>query len=149
MVDARSLAGKGELREPGLLMAFVAAIVSLGAPEGWPSPKFARWRSFGSDNVEAMLEAYFKEGYRDVEGVCRRVRADELAENAYTLTASAYLGGAETDKKRRAFVPLLNSEPVLEALRHRHDEGTRIYVIGNNGEGKSILLGDLAERLVL
>jgi len=36
----------------------------------------------------------------------------------------------------------------LEALRLGRDRGRRIYVIGNNGEGKSILLGDLADRLV-
>lgn len=145
MVDAKGLAGRGELREVGLLMAFVAAIVSLGVPEGWPSPGFARRRRSRSDDVEAMLEAYFKDGYRDVEGVCRRVRAGEVAENGYKLAASVYLGHAE---KRKTFMPLLNSEPVLEALRQGRDRGTRIYVIGNNGEGKSILLGDLADRLV-
>lgn len=148
MVDAKSLAGRGELREIGPLMAFVAAIVSLGEPDGWPSPRFAKQRRSGSEDLEATLEAYFKDGYRDVEGVCRRVRTGELAKNAYKLAASVYLGGAETEKKRKTFMPLLNCEPVLRALRQGHDIGTRIYVIGNNGEGKSVLLGDLAERLV-
>lgn len=148
MVDAKGVAGTGELREAGPLMAFVAAIVSLGAPEGWPSPRNTRRRRSGSDDVEAMLEAYFKDGYRDVEGVCRRVLIGELAGNAYKLTASFYIEGADKVAKRKTFMPLLNSEPVLEALRQGRDHGTRIYVIGNNGEGKSILLGDLAERLV-
>lgn len=149
MVDSKGLAGRGELREVGLLMAFVAAIVSLGAPEGWPSPGFARRRRFGSDDdVEAMLVAYFKDGYRDVEGVCRRVHVGDLAENAYRLAASFYIEGADKEAKRKTFIPLLNSDPVMEALRQGRDCGTRIYVIGNNGEGKSILLGDLANRLV-
>lgn len=145
MVDAKGFASGGELREVGPLMAFVAAIVSLGTPESWPSPDFARRPQSNSDDVEAMLEAYFKDGYRDVEGVCRRVPAWEVAEKGYKLAASVYLGNAE---KRRTFMPLLNSEPVLAALQRGDDHGTRIYVIGNNGEGKSILLGDLAERLV-
>lgn len=148
MVDAKGLAGRGELREAGLLMAFVAAIVSLGAPEGWPSPRLERRPRFGSGDVEAMLEAYFKDGYRDVEGVCRHVHVEELVENAYRLAASVYIGGADKEAKRRTFMPLLNSAPVLEALQQGRDHGTRIYVIGNNGEGKSMLLGDLADRLV-
>ena len=148
MVNAKGLAGKGEFREARLLMAFVAAIVSLGAQEGWPSPGFARPRQFRWDDVEAMLEAYFKNGYRDVDGVCRRVHVSELAQNAYKLVASAYIEGADKEAKGKTFMPLLNSDPVLEALRQRREHGTRIYVIGNNGEGKSILLGDLADRLV-
>jgi predicted ATPase len=95
-----------------------------------------------------MLEAYFKDGYQDVEGVCRHVHVGELAENAYKLTASVYIEGDDKKAKRKTFMPLLNSTPVLEALRQWRDHSTRIYVIGNNGEGKSILLGDLADRLV-
>ncbi|SOU05861.1 AAA family ATPase [Xanthomonas arboricola] len=148
MVDAKGLAGRGELREASLLMAFVAAIVSLGAPDGWPSPRFGRRRRFGSDDVEAMLEAYFKDGYRDVEGVCRRVHVEEVTENAYRLAASFYIEGADREAKHRTFMPLLNSDSVLKALRQGRDHGTRIYVIGNNGEGKSILLSDLVDRLV-
>lgn len=148
MVDSKGLVGRGELRDAGLLMAFVAAIVSLGVPEGWPSPRFAMLRRFGSDDVEAMLEAYFQDGYRDVEGVCRRVHVRELTEKGFRLAASVYIEGADKEAKRNTFMPLLNSAPVLEALRQGRDHGTRIYVIGNNGEGKSILLGDLADRLV-
>lgn len=148
MVDAKGIAGRGELRDAGLLMAFVAAIVSLGAPEGWPSPRITRRRRFASDDVEAMLEAYFKDGYRDLEGICRRVHVGELAENAYKLAASVYIEGADKVAKHKTIMPLLNSDPVLGALRQGRNHGTRIYVIGNNGEGKSILLGDLAERLV-
>ncbi|WP_398305810.1 AAA family ATPase [Zoogloea sp.] len=148
MVDAKGLAGRGELREAGLLMAFVAAIVSLGTPEGWPSSSLPRRHKFRSDDLEGMLEAYFKDGYRDVEGVCRRVHVSELAEKAYRLAASVYIEGADKETKRKTFMPLLNNAPVLEALRQGRDDGTRIYVIGNNGEGKSILLGDLADRLV-
>ncbi len=148
MVDAKGLAGRGELREAGLLMAFVAAIVSLGAPDGWPSLSLPRRRQLRSDDVEAMLEAYFKGGYRDVEGVCRHVHISEIAENAYRLAASVYIEGTDSDAKRKTLMPLLNSDTVLEALLQRRDHGRRIYVIGNNGEGKSILLGDLADRLV-
>jgi predicted ATPase len=148
MVDAKGLAGRGELREAGLLMGFVAAIVELGAGEEALFPSIARRRRFRSDDVYAMLEAYFKDGYRDVEGICRRVHVGELTENAYKLAASFYIEGADRKAKRKTFLPLLNSDPVLEVLWQGRDRGTRIYVIGNNGEGKSILLGDLADRLV-
>ncbi|WP_313250754.1 AAA family ATPase [Stenotrophomonas indicatrix] len=148
MVDARGLAGRSELREAGPLMAFVAAIVSLGAPVGWPSSSVPGRHQFRSDDVEAMLEAYFKDGYRDVEGVCRLVHVSEFAEKAYRLVATVYIEGTDEGAKRKRFMPLLNSDPILEVLRQERDHGTRIYVIGNNGEGKSILLGDLADRLV-
>lgn len=145
MVDSKSLAGKGELREIDSLMAFVAAIVSLGTSGAWPPRGLARNDRPNSGDVEAMLNAYFKDGYRNLEGVCRIVNTSEIEANEWKLAASIYL---ERTEKRKAFVPLLNSEPVLEALLQRHDQSSRIYVIGNNGEGKSILLGDLAELLV-
>jgi len=144
MVDAKGLAGRGELRDIGRLMAFVAAIVSLGAPAGWPSSGIARWTRSRMDDVESMMDAYFRDGYQDREGVCRLVRVEEVARNNYKLAASIYLQDLE---KRKTFMSLLNSEPVLEALHRRHNRSRRIYIIGNNGEGKSILLGDLAERL--
>lgn len=148
MVDAHGLAGRGEFRDVGILMAFVAEIVLLGASDGWRSGSTPGKKRFKSDDVEAMLEAYFKDGYRDVEGVCQRIDVGELAEKTYTLAASVYIDGAHNGTKRKTFMPLLNSDPVLEVLQQRHKHGTRIYVIGNNGEGKSTLLGDLADRLV-
>jgi len=148
MVDAKALAGRGELRDTGLLMAFVAEIVSFGVSEGLPSFSLPMRGQFRSDEVEAMLRAFFKDGYRDVEGVCQRVHVSKIVESAYRLAASKYMEGADKDAKRKTFMPLLNSNPVLEALRQVRDRSTRIYVIGNNGEGKSILLGDLANRLV-
>ncbi|SIR08524.1 AAA domain-containing protein, putative AbiEii toxin, Type IV TA system [Aromatoleum tolulyticum] len=145
MLDAKSLAGSGELRDASLLMEFMAAIVSFGVPEGWPSPRSARSRRSSSDDLDAMLNSFFKDGYRDVEGVCRRVRPSEIEANGFKLAASAYLSNAV---RRKTFMSLLNSEPIVAALRRGQDHGTRIYVIGNNGEGKSMLLADLAERLV-
>jgi ABC-type Mn2+/Zn2+ transport system ATPase subunit len=148
MVDANNVPRKGELREPALLMAFVAGIVSLGLPKGLLSLPLQSWRGGGSENVKPMLDAYFGGAYRDLEGICQRVSNEVLAENAYALAASAYLKGSEANKKSQKLMPLLNSEPVIDALRRSHRTGTRIYVIGNNGEGKSILLGELAEKLV-
>ncbi|ALL70291.1 hypothetical protein K788_0001365 (plasmid) [Paraburkholderia caribensis MBA4] len=63
MVDAKGLAGRGELREVGVLMAFVAAIVSLGASEGWPSADVTGRGRSTSDDVQALLNAYFRDGY--------------------------------------------------------------------------------------
>jgi len=148
MIDAKSLAGRGELREPGLLAAFVASVVSLGAPEDWLARPGSQNFRFESDEIEALLDAYFKEGYRDVEGICRRVRSGEVEQSAFKLVATHYLSRPERDRARRNIKPLLNSEPVLTLLQREDVAGKRVYVIGNNGEGKSILLGDLAERLV-
>jgi len=100
MVDANGLAGRGDLRDAGLLMALVAAIVSLGAPDAWRSPSPSTWGQFRSGDVEAMLKAYFKDGYRDVERVCRRVHVGELIERAYRLAASAYIEGTDRESKR-------------------------------------------------
>jgi len=148
MVDARGLAVRGELRAAGSLIAFVAAIVLLVVPEEWPSSGRPKRRQMRSDDVEAMLEAYFSQGYRDIDGVCRLVHVDELSEKAYKLAASLYMEGPNQKSKRKTPMTLLNSAPVVEALWQGRDLGTRIYVIGNNGEGKSMLLADLADRLV-
>lgn len=148
MVDAKSVAGWGDRRAAGLQMELVAGIVSLGLQAEWPSPWGGRHRHFRGEDVEAVMNGYFRDGYRDLDGVCRHVTVQELAENSYKLAATDYLGNAK-DKKRKILMPLLNSDPILEALRQGVDHGKRIYVIGNNGEGKSILLADLAERIFL
>lgn len=145
MVDANRLAGIGELRNVGSLMAFVAALVSRGVSGAL---SFPYRQGLISDEVEAMLEAYFKGGYRDVEGICRQVEVAKLTNNAYRLAASFYIESPNNDAKCKTFMPLLNSALVLEALRQGQNSGRRIYVIGNNGEGKSILLSDLGHRLV-
>lgn len=84
-------------------------------------------------------------GYHDIKGICRLVSPEEIFEHGSKLVASFYLGN---DATRKNVIPLLNSDPVLNALVEGEAHSKRIYVIGNNGEGKSILLADLADRLV-
>lgn len=146
MISTHGITGRGELRNTSLLMAYVTAIISIGAPEGWPLFKLQHQPA--GKEVEALMSTYFRDGYRDVEGICRRVHINELAQNSYKLAASTYLQGTEKVKRHKTFMSLLNSDPVLDVMRQGQNHSTRIYVIGNNGEGKSILLRDLAERIV-
>ncbi|MFC4653933.1 AAA family ATPase [Rheinheimera marina] len=143
MVNAKGIAGR-KLHGAGSQMELVAAIVSLGVSDN----RYPLLHQYVSEDVETLIEAYFKDGYKDVEGVCRHVQFGELADNEYKLIAALYITDSNSSKKHKTFMRLLNSTPVLELLRQAQNHSTRIYVIGNNGEGKSMLLREIAEQLV-
>lgn len=93
-------------------------------------------------NTQRFLNANFEEGYKDISDLCRvvgglrrqQIELIPLKEPDETLSAE--------------YQPslLINSEPVLAEL---YDFQARkcIYIIGNNGEGKSFLLRDLVHLL--
>jgi predicted ATPase len=148
MVDANRLTGQADFRVPGGVMAFAATLVSQGLFGSWPPISRPASLDGAMDDARLTHEPFSTEGYRDVDGLCRRVGVEEVEDKAYKLVASSYLEGAGGTKNSQKSISLLNSEPVLKALLGARRQSTRIYVIGNNGQGKSILLADLADRLV-
>lgn len=90
--------------------------------------------------LNSWFQSNFSEGYRDVIGVCELQSRSVLQIKTKTLRASNYL--ATVNEKQ---VPVwLDAAPILAALPPQVGSHSCIYVIGNNGVGKSFLLRNLA-----
>lgn len=83
----------------------------------------------------------FGEGYRDVSGLCSVISREEVRNNASRLQARDYLASQEP----RTWASGLDYACIVQILNARRKLREPIYVIGNNGEGKSLLLRELAE----
>ena len=131
--------GKNEEAELSDVMHFVARTVNLLS-----GMNPLRDADFGHEESEKLLGRFsraFRTGYRNVTGLCRLVHPQEIEAKNWSLAAPAYITPAKEDHA----APQLDSQPVLEALDQPFP--VRAYVIGNNGQGKSLLLAQLAEEL--
>lgn len=131
--------GKNEEAELSDVMHFVARTVNL-----LPGESPLHDVNFGYEESEKLLGRFsraFRAGYRDVPGLCRLVHPKEIEAKKWSLAAPAYI----TPAKDEHAAPQLDSQPVLDALDKAFP--MRAYVIGNNGQGKSLLLAQLAEEL--
>jgi ABC-type transport system involved in cytochrome c biogenesis ATPase subunit len=82
----------------------------------------------------------FADGQHEAQGLSRSVPVDIIERHDFPLEAKAYLAAEPGDLWRAGM-----NRRQLDALLTQHDVlGKRMYIIGNNGEGKSILLRDVA-----
>ncbi|MCW8275955.1 ATP-binding protein [Pseudomonas sp. PCH199] len=86
----------------------------------------------------------FGGGYRDVTGVCVSVSRQQLLANHSRLQARDYLAS----QKPRIWTSGLDNAAIAQLLAAKREPREPIYVIGNNGEGKSLLLREIAEQSV-
>lgn len=86
----------------------------------------------------------FGNGYRDVPGLCVGVSRQQLLTNHSRLQARDYLASQEP----RIWASGLNNAVIAQLLASKRERLEPIYVIGNNGEGKSLLLREIAELFV-
>lgn len=94
------------------------------------------------DLVKRISDNLFEDGFKNVENLCISFDYDTKAELLLILT----------QKKRPASAPFdsqpsisINSSPITLILKKQKKQ--TIYVIGNNGAGKSLLLKDIANSL--
>ncbi|KPZ05626.1 Uncharacterized protein ALO41_01986 [Pseudomonas amygdali pv. ulmi] len=86
----------------------------------------------------------FGDGYRDVSGLCQVVPRQQLLDNHARLQAHDYLAF----QKPRIWASGLDHSAINKLLADQSEPRETIYVIGNNGEGKSLLLREIAELAV-
>lgn len=86
----------------------------------------------------------FGNGYRDVPGLCVCVSRQQLLANHSRLQARDYLASQRT----RIWASGLDNAAIVQLLASKREHREPIYVIGNNGEGKSLLLREIAELTV-
>lgn len=86
----------------------------------------------------------FGDGYRDVSGLCQAVPRQHLLDNYARLQARDYLAF----QKAHIWASGLDHSAIIQLLAAQRQPRETIYVIGNNGEGKSLLLREIAELVV-
>ncbi|PRA52546.1 MULTISPECIES: AAA family ATPase [Pseudomonas] len=97
-----------------------------------------------SDNVSRFLNSYFSEGFRPISGLCNTVDKRPKTISKTRLVSRAFLKAAPGESSRPTQTN--NSSMIRETLKRRGDRCC-VYVIGNNGEGKSFLLRDIVYQL--
>ncbi|MDQ0654279.1 AAA family ATPase [Pseudomonas cedrina] len=91
--------------------------------------------------IATILNSQFKTGYRDVDGLCKQVsRHEQTLRN--TFRVSQHVDFAAADHNRID----VNGDEIVALIDT--EKPRSIYVIGNNGAGKSLLLGDIANKLL-
>ncbi|WDY56074.1 AAA family ATPase [Pseudomonas sp. PSKL.D1] len=91
--------------------------------------------------VASAFNSQFKNGYRDINGLCRAThRTTDY--NKHLFKPSHYVNFSTQNGMGND----INSATIMEQLRR--DAAQCIYVIGNNGAGKSLLLGAVADQLI-
>lgn len=140
MVNLEVLRASGSKRELGGLAEFSGRLVRAFER----AEQESRWATVdtGKDGVRLrqLFEREFASGYKDVPGLCRAVQTDELFDRNLALQASKYIAEPE----QRGFLAGINGMPL--ALQLDASRARVFYVIGNNGEGKSFMLRELAAR---
>jgi len=139
MLDLRAL-GKARTREEcGMLAEFATKLVRLWE-NGDHSPRWVtHYRQPEADRIRDIFDREFRSGYRDVEGLCQVVGLNKLHDAEWALAAQRYL----RPPRYASFLSGIDGTPIVERLSPRRGHGQVIYVIGNNGEGKSLLLREL------
>ncbi|MGM8936693.1 AAA family ATPase [Pseudomonas neustonica] len=118
---------------------FASAVCEL-----WASPVKFRIRQFPHTRMglaQALFSKYFNDDYQNVEGLC------VVHASSYVLTTSVIrrLVPAATTIAEK-FSPL-DKHRVVDALDQAGQDPLCVYIIGDNGAGKSMLLASLAVHL--
>ncbi|MEX5574917.1 AAA family ATPase [Pseudomonas lijiangensis] len=98
-------------------------------------------RSNMSQKVASMLNSQFKKGYRDVNGLCKVVERPRSYDR-YFFSVNRHVNFS----KKTPITTDYNSDQLMEWCESR--EPVCLYLLGNNGAGKSLLLGRLASQLI-
>jgi len=100
--------------------------------------------SSSDKRLHNIYQREFGNGYRDVQGLCMSVPRQQLLVNHTRLQARDYLAS----QKPRIWASGLDHSAITQLLASKREHREPVYVIGNNGEGKSLLLREIAELSV-
>ena len=146
MLDANRLLDRiGSIDAKGMML-LVADVVRAALPERWQGLVGSNEGLGFVEERQTLFRRVFRNGYEDIPALCRISTVKEIRDSDYNLTAIKYLMAGNVSSRHDNF-SLLNPTRIHSALNEAGTAGARIYVIGNNGEGKSILLNEVAHDL--
>ncbi|MBM7342911.1 AAA family ATPase [Pantoea coffeiphila] len=91
-----------------------------------------------------FLNKYYQEGYRDISEISASVTISQIFKNGMKLKPSVYIA-----KDPQAIsLSLLDVGPVMREMEKASGQALAAYIIGRNGEGKSLLLREIASILL-
>ena len=143
-VDARSLAtnlGLGE--SPEALEVVGATIEQWLADRVNGSPQMASESGLG-ERAQRFLTRSFGEGYRDLSQFCKSMSLEDVAKTGSILSAAKQM---EHDAEKAEYPSAINHEGMLDLLISQPFSPKCIYLIGDNGAGKSLAMREMAEAL--
>ncbi|WP_420223917.1 AAA family ATPase [Pigmentiphaga litoralis] len=139
-LDARALCRNSRLDEMTSCAALIGTLLKC-----WITGSGIRRSELVASGASARAIAFVEKGIErnehDVPGLLRFVEQDELAHSEYHLSAGPYVRHAKP-----AWESQVEIEPVINLL---NEQGSCrcVYIIGNNGSGKSLALRDAATAL--
>jgi predicted ATPase len=110
----------------------------------WQGRDPHRGSEYLSSDVARFINSYFGEGFRPISGLCNAVDIRPKTISKRRLASRVFLKVKQGESSRPT---LTGNSKVIGEMLERRGEPCCIYVIGNNGEGKSFLLRDIAYRL--
>lgn len=142
-VDTRHLCANAMKTEAVSCAAVIGELLRVWAEGG--SLSRARLEDTGAPRrVVTFIEEAFNSERMSVPGFMHVVSKGEMARRDYSLRAQDYVGQREVDSWR----PEVEIAPLLERLS-KHKGGVALYLIGDNGAGKSLAMRDMAMALAL
>jgi ABC-type cobalamin/Fe3+-siderophores transport system ATPase subunit len=141
MINTVAVGVPASHQEYGSLAELSGRIVRLFLGAGISSRWATSSREDSAAHYRYLFDREFTDGYQNVEGLCRVVSADEIRQHDYALQALQYVLPAP----HRAWLSGIDGTPLLNLLHPGTGGGRTIYLIGNNGEGKSLLLREIAQ----
>jgi ABC-type cobalamin/Fe3+-siderophores transport system ATPase subunit len=132
-IDTRNLLGTAHDVTAQQLATFSAAICAT-----WASAVPSLEHSLGSLN--GLFNQWFDAGYQDIDGVCK------VLPSAQVINASVTTRRVPQAKGNRE-PSLLDRRPLIPLLGEAAQSPGCVYIIGDNGVGKSLLLASLVPYL--
>lgn len=142
-IDARHLSSNAK-SEDALACASLAGVLLRSWAEGGGLPKSQLEGTGAPRRIIAFIEEALGTEFSSIPGFIRFVSPRKMQQRNYSLRAEDYVG----QKEDRSWQPDVEINPILSCLR-RDRESTSVYLIGNNGAGKSLAMRDLAMALAL
>lgn len=132
-IDTRNLLGTAHDATAQQLAAFSAAICA-----AWASTVPSSEHSLGPLN--GLFDQWFDAGYQDIDGVCKVLPSAQVIKAPVTARR---VPPAKGDRE----LSLLDRRPLVPLLGEAAQSPGCVYIIGNNGAGKSLLLASLVPYL--
>ncbi|CAG9243848.1 AAA family ATPase [Paraburkholderia caribensis] len=142
-IDARQLRPNAKSDEMLSCATLVGTLLRIWS-EGETLSKSRMEETGAPRRIIAFVEEAFSGGNTLVPGFARFVTRHEMSERDYSLRAEDYVGRNDDHSWR----PDVEINPILARLRE-HRQGSAVFLIGDNGAGKSLAMRDTAMALAL
>lgn len=120
------------------LCGFIARLLSLAHPESINDNLGANALS-RNKMLNQLFFLAFKYEYRNIPGFCQRINPERIPEANYSFSANSYIERQQPEP----WLSGLDYANILNEIKNEHpSKPLNIYIIGDNGQGKSMLLQD-------